>query len=78
MTIGEVTHEVDSIIECKGPLHGNELSFKLEMCCPCCKGRDVILSRTRLIKMANEPLRDLALQTIEFHAEGLEIAHDPK
>lgn len=66
---GETSHEVDSIVECRGPLNpesGNarEQQFKLEMCCECCRGRRIQLSCSKLLQGANEPLRDLAMQTI--------------
>ena len=70
------SHEVDSIVECRGPQQqGREQQFKLEMCCTCCAGRRVMLSSTKLLQIANEPLRDLALQTIEMHNEGLDISY---
>ena len=72
---GQVSHEVDSIVECRGPKqHGRELQFKLELCCTCCKGRRIQLNSSKLLQVANEPLRDLAMQTIQMHNEGLEIS----
>ena len=41
MTIGSSTHEVDSIIDIKGPKNSKDQVFRLEMCCQCCKGRVV-------------------------------------
>ena len=73
---GETSHEVDSIVECRGPLNpesincaagtgiAREQQFKLEMCCECCRGRRIQLSCSKLLQGANEPLRDLAMQTI--------------
>ena len=60
ITIWEQTHEVDSIIDISGPKHGYEQQFKLEMCCPCCRGRIMRFKRKKLMEHANEPLRNLA------------------
>jgi len=74
----DTTHEVDSIVECRGPQQrGREQQFKLEMCCHCCEGRRIVLNSSKLLRVANEPLRDLAMQTIQMHSEGLEISHQP-
>ena len=43
------SHEVDSIVECRGPQQGREQQFKLEMCCTCCTGRRIMLSSTKLL-----------------------------
>ena len=72
----DTTHEVDSIVECRGPQQqGREQQFKLEMCCHCCEGRRIMLNSSKLLRIANEPLRDLAMQTIQMHSEGLEISY---
>ena len=68
-------HEVDSILECRGPQQkGREQQFKLEMCCQCCLGRRIQIKSTKLLQVANEPLKDLALQTLQMHSEGLDIS----
>lgn len=65
---GTTSHEVDSIVECRGPTtQGREQQFKLEMCCQCCIGRRIQLNSTKLLRIANEPLKDLTMQTIMMH-----------
>lgn len=56
LQIDGASHEVDSIVECRGPQKGREQQFKLEMCCPCCQGRRIQLNSTKLMEIANEPL----------------------
>ena len=73
----QTSHEVDSIVECRGPKQqGREQQFKLEMCCPCCNGRRIMLNSSKLLAVANEPLKDLAMQTLQMHSEGLEISNN--
>ncbi len=73
----QTSHEVDSIVECRGPKQqGREQQFKLEMCCSCCNGRRIMLNSSKLLAVANEPLKDLAMQTLQMHSEGLEISNN--
>lgn len=72
--VGGTMHEVDSIIDITGPKFGQDQQFKLELCCACCCGRTVRFKRQRLMQCANEPLKNLAEQTIQMHYEGFEIS----